>query len=385
VGPVLYFSDCQTGAAVGCVPGNNANPGTLAAPKQNLSGINLNGLAAGTTLLFARGGAWNHAATRLENLNVTPTAPLVFDAYGSGAAPILRTASGTAFSVGGLWGNTTNDGGYTFRNLTLDGLGSAQWGLWFVQNVRSVLVENVTITGFEIAVHSAAGAPYGVNSITIRNSNISRNSSMGLLGTMNDAVIENSLFEGNNFRGTVLEHAIYYSGGRNTVIRNNRFLRNSVVNGVCTGGNVTVHGMVDSLTIENNLIEQTAGTSSCLGFSIIPGYTIAEWFRNVVVRGNTIVNVGTCAVCAGSAPGIVIEDNRAFKTNSEGLSSVTMPIGAGDALDAVDSNPVVRNNLLCQATPPANSRVVNINVSGAVVSGNELISGADALNGLCAR
>lgn len=382
---MLYFSDCQTGAAVGCVPGNNANPGTLAAPKQNLSGINLNTLAAGTTLLFARGGAWNHAATRLENLNVTPSAPLVFDAYGSGAAPRLRTASGTAFSVGGNWGNTTNDGGYTFRNLTLNGLGSGHWGIWLVHNVRSVLVENVTITGFEIAINSSIAEPYGVNAITIRNSNLSRNSSMGLLGKMNDAVIENNVFEGNNFLGTVLEHAIYYSGGRNTVIRNNRFLRNSVVNGVCTGGNVTVHGMVDGLLIENNLIEQTAGTSSCLGFSVIPGYTTAEWFRNVVIRGNTIVNVGTCAVCAGSAPGIVIEDNRAFKTNSDQLNGVMMPIGAGDALDAVDSNPVVRNNLLCQATPPANSSPARVSVSGSVVSGNQLLTGSNATSGACAR
>jgi hypothetical protein len=105
----------------------------------------------------------------------------------------------------------------------------------------------------------------------------------------------------------------------------------------------------------------------------------------VVIRGNTIVNVGTCAVCAGSAPGIVIEDNRAFKTNSDQLNGVTMPIGAGDALDAVDSNPVVRNNLLCQATPPAGSTAARISVSGAVVSGNELISGPDASSGLCAR
>jgi hypothetical protein len=381
----MYFSDCQTGAAVGCVPGNNANPGTLAAPKQNLAGINLNGLAAGTTLLFARGGAWNHAATRLENLNVTPTAPLVFDAYGSGAAPILRTASGTAFSVGGNWGNTTNDGGYTFRNLTLDGLGSAQWGIWFVHNVRSVLVENVTITGFEIGAHSSTGTPYGVNAITIRNSNISRNSSMGLLGAMNGAVIENNLFERNNFHGTAVEHAIYYSGGRNTVIRNNRFLRNSVLNGVCTGGNVTVHGQVDGLLIENNLIEQDAGAISCLGFSVIPGYTTAEWFRNVVVRGNTVVNVGTCAVCAGSAPGIVIEDNRAFKTNSDQFNGVLMPIGNVDPLDAADGNPVVRNNLLCQATPPANSTPARISISGAVVSDNQLLTGSNATSGACAR
>ena len=42
-GTVYYFSDCQTGAAVGCVSGNDTNTGTSpAAPKQTLAGINVN-------------------------------------------------------------------------------------------------------------------------------------------------------------------------------------------------------------------------------------------------------------------------------------------------------------------------------------------------------
>ena len=51
----LFFRDCQAGAMPGCVAGNNSNAGTSAAPKRDLSGIDVNSLPAGTRLRFARG------------------------------------------------------------------------------------------------------------------------------------------------------------------------------------------------------------------------------------------------------------------------------------------------------------------------------------------
>ena len=96
----LYFSDCQPGAAPGCVSGNNANPGTQAAPKRDLTGINVNALPAGSQLLFARGGAWSNFRISLDNRNVTVAAPLIFADYGTGALPLLRTPSGTALAFG---------------------------------------------------------------------------------------------------------------------------------------------------------------------------------------------------------------------------------------------------------------------------------------------
>ena len=298
---VYYFSDCQSGAAAGCVAGNNANPGTQAAPKQNLSGVNVNALPAGSQLLFARGGAWAWTTTALHNLNVTPASPLVFDAYGTGPAPWLRTASGVAIYIGGNWGNTSNDGGYTIRNLRLDGMGSAQWGVWLVQNVRSVTLDNVDITGFLIGVHSSGGSPYGVTGLAIRNSRISRNSDMGILGAYSDSVIEGNTIEGNNFTGIGFSHALYFSGGSRNTIRNNAFNANSTVNGVCTGGNVTAHGVIDGLTIEGNRITQTAATATCYGFAITTGYSTVEEFRNVVIRTwqTTGITSRTSAPAAG--------------------------------------------------------------------------------------
>jgi len=372
--PVYHFSDCQAGATPDCVPGDNGNAGTRpSAPKRNLDGIDLDRLPAGTTLLFARGGAWANFRLRISNLQVTPAAPLVFDAYGSGAPPLLRTASGNAIEFG-KYNDTNADGGYTVRNLRLDGQGTAEWALWLRENLRDVTIENVEITGFAIAVHSQALPPHGVTRVTIRNSTISRNRTMGILATFSDALIEGNTFEANNFSGSVLHHAIYLAGtphgGRNNVIRNNRFVNNSTVNGTCTGGNVTLHGQMDGVLIEGNLMTQESSAGSCYGFSITPGYNTPEWFRNVVVRGNTIVNLGGCAICAGAAPGIVVEDNVIVHTNPSSHRAILIPAnvkpGPMSQGDAEDTGAIVRNNTIYFARPSAHSSGV------AVLRGSQL-------------
>lgn len=380
-----HFSDCQEGAAPDCQPGSNGNPGTAAAPKRDLSGIDVNSLAPGSQLLFRRGGAWNHRMLELENDYVTPAAPLVFDAYGEGPLPLLRTARANAFLVGGRWANTSNDGGYTFRNLKLDGLGTADWGIWLVHNVRNVTVENVEITGFHIAIHASGGSPHGIHHVVVRNSTIRRNGSMGFLGTINNSVFEGNLFEANNFSGSNRNHAIYQSGGNNNTFRNNKLIRNSVANGTCTGGNFTVHGQVDRLLIEGNLIEQDAAAGGCYGFSVTTGYDSNEWFRNVVVRGNTVVNVGYCAVCANAAPGILIEGNRLINTANTYQVSVQIPTSKRSAGDDEDVRAIVRNNVICHAAPASGSIDVRVAGEGAQVSGNVYRRDRDATTGPCAR
>lgn len=380
-----HFADCQEGSAPGCVPGSNGNPGTAAAPKRDLSSLDVNALPAGSQLLFRRGGAWNHRMLELENEYVTSQAPLVFDAYGEGPAPLLRTSRANAFLVGGRWANTSNDGGYTFRNLKLDGLGSADWGIWLVHNVHDVVVENVEITGFHIAIHASGGSPHGIHRLVVRNSTIRRNGSMGFLGTVNNSLFDSNVFEANNFSGSNRNHAIYQSGGDNNVFRNNRLLRNSVAGSTCTGGNFTVHGKVDRLVVEGNLIEQDAAAGGCYGFSITTGYDSDEWFRNVVVRGNTVVNVGYCAICANAAPGILIEGNRLINTASTYQVGVQIPTSKRSPGDDEDARAIVRNNVICQAAPASGSAAVRVAGDGAQVGDNVYRRDKEASTGPCAR
>jgi hypothetical protein len=382
-GPALYFSDCQTGGSATCIAGANSNAGTTPdAPKRDLSGTNIANLPAGARLFFNRGGSWNISRLEVENANSSRASPITFDAYGSGPDPLWRVASGVGVQVGGGWGNTSNDGGYVFRNMRVQGLNGLtaadgnHWGFWLVQNVRDVLLENVEVTGFKIAVHASNGSPHGVSGLTVRNSRILRNADMGHLGALTNSTYEGNLFEGNNFSGSMMNHAIYLGGGNGNVIRGNRFVRNSAVNGECRGGNITAHGNIDGLLIENNLVENTTAGSTCGGINVTQGYDYVEAFRNVSVRGNTLVNPGQGSVIVNSAPGIVIEGNRAIVPR-DNAHTLAWTYGQNDT---PMSSPVVRDNTLCKPTGGTMT-----NLPGAAVSGNAIRNGGDASTGACAR
>lgn len=390
-GPVYYFSDCQAGAVAGCVPGNNANAGTTpAAPKQNLAGINVNALPAGTQLLFAQGGAWTEFGMILSNPYVTADRPLLFSSFatpwGGNSRPWLKVHTGLqSVFIFGWYNETQNDGGYTLRGLKLDGLNLFPGaGVFIANNVHHVLLDDLEITGFGIGVQASQNGQ-NVTQYTLRNSNIHHNSRMGLLGDGTDVVIENNLFEANNFSGSGFNHAIYLGGhGRNGTVRNNRFLRNSVVNGRCTGGNVTVHGQWDGLEIENNSIEQDASELGCYGFSINPGYDTAEFFRNVVVRNNRVLNLGGCGVCLTSAPGAVVENNLIVNTQATFHAAIVIPdreVGAGDA---ADGGALVRNNtvVLTRAVAWTDAIALRANSGSGLRVVSNLVylgSGSDAL------
>jgi hypothetical protein len=391
-GPTYYFSDCQTGAHASCVAGNNANAGTSAAsPKQDLTGFNYNALAAGTTLAFARGGVWNDFVVQLQNDNATASQPLVFDAYtpswGGSAAPWMKhNSSYTYLFQFGAFGNTNNDGGYTIRNLKLDGLSHAgSRGFHFRNNVHDVLIEGVEMAYFAIAVESGNDSSPGISAITYRNNNIHHNFEMGMLGDYNGVTWEGNLFSRNG-TGTVFDHAIYMSGeGRDVIVRGNTFANNSVDGSdVCTGGNFTIHGVWDNVLVEDNIFTQTASTGSCYGISITDGYNTAEAFTNVIVRRNDLTNLGGPIVLR-AAPSALVDAN---KIRSDGTSytlgiAITAPGNAAGVTDNAGNNPTLTNNIICAQTAATGGQIL-VTVSGGTETGTVIRTGANALTGACA-
>ena len=395
VGVTYYFSDCQAGAQGGCVAGNNTNAGTNpSAPKQNLNGINVNTLAAGSQLLFACGGSWSHKTIRLVNLSTSAANPLTFDAYGSGPSPLLRVTStdpsrqpnfGFEFSE---WESPVVHGGYVFRNLKFDGEGSGTHAFFLRGAVNGVVIEDVEITRFAIGINAQGSGP--IRNITLRNSRLVLNTSMGMLGAYNDSLIEGNTFEANNASGSGFNHGTYLSGHgagvQNVVLRNNRYLRNSVVSGgVCTGGNMTFHGILDNVLIEGNTILQDAATEGCWLMSITQGYNTAEGFTHFVVRNNRLINGGNTAIAVQSAPGIVVENNVIINTQTTPQTAIS--VGHNEYLngDVPDGNAVVQNNTACYPTPHANSSVVRVIAPNSTVTNNILVTGAAATTGICAH
>jgi hypothetical protein len=358
----FYFSDCQDGAAADCKPGNNSSDGkSPARAKRTLASFDFNKLPAGSRLLFAQGGAWTQFNVQLQNDNATPAKPLVFDSYetpwGGNAKPWLR-AGGAFFAFQfGAFNDMRVDGGYTIRNLKLDGMGAkGSWGFHLRNQTRNVLIENNEITGFELGIHSGNDGETGHTQLVVRGNLIHRNTNMGFLGDANGVLIENNTFAANNFSGSNFNHAIYFGGrGRDAVVRGNSFINNSTVDGVCTGGNVTVHGQWDGLLMEDNLIQQDASKGSCYGFSINSSYHSPEWFRRVVLRRNTIVNLGVCSICLTSAPGAIVEDNVIVNTQATYHIGIVIPDRRAADDDADDGEAIVRNNTIYYTRAAANS------------------------------
>lgn len=388
-GTAIYFADCQAGAQAGCVPGNNANAGTSpTAPKRTLDGFDVNGLAAGMQLVFARGGSWTDFHVTLNNAQATPTQPIVFGTYapswGGTARPKLRGPAGLAAFEFGAFNSTLHDGGYTLRNLELDGQAGTQWGVWLRDEVRYVLLESLDIHHFAIGIHVQSSGANRVNHLTIRNSTIRDNADHGMLGDARDLVIERNTFTNNNPSGGGFEHAIYLGGeGQHAVIRGNNLVNNSAPNGTCDGGNLTMHGQWDDVLIEGNVITQVRSTATCYGISLNPGYATAEFLRHFVVRGNTIVNLGSCGVCASAAPGIIVENNLIVQRLAAYHAGILIPAGTPGAGDDADGGAVVRNNTVyfddttsgtgvaVRAGAGTNVRVVsNLVYFGATVAGS---------------
>jgi len=358
----LYFS--QTGS--------NSNPGTLASPKQNLQGVNLNNLPP-TVLRFKGGETWNFTSTiRLMNPNVNASNPLVLESYGSGQAILKWTgpASGPAFEWG-EWQDPRLWSGYTFRNLTLDGSnGATRWGIWARGVTDSILIENCTITGFQIGINGQGNQ--GVSGVAVRNCLITRNTDMGCLGCFNNSLFENNTISENNFGGSAFSHGTYFSSCNNLTLKGNKYIRNSVVDGINSGGNMTFHGKMDSLLIEGNWIEQDRSAAWLM--SITQGYSSAEGFTNCVVRGNTLINGGNAAIVAQSAPGIVIENNTII--NRQGTRQTAISVGNSDYPDGdlPDGNAVVRNNKIYQLNGSTGNPVSFLNSPGSVDSNNQVFN-----------
>jgi hypothetical protein len=302
-GPVLYFS-AEAHAS-------NANAGTIEAPKRDLSGLNINALAAGTSLLFRRGDAFSVSNVRLRNLNLTETNPLVFSAYGEGEKPLLQFNDGNGFEFGMNFGDTTVHGYYVFRNLVVRGTDTTTgFGFWCKKNIHHVLIEHCTITNWHVGINGQGGD--NSSYIIAQHNSIFNNRAMGWLGEFYYSVFDNNDFSGPGLPSHHFVHLGYLRDGSNIRVTNNKVIST----GPAQGGTLTCHGLIDGLVIEGNEFRYGAGSSpGAWVVSLIPDSGTAQGgFLNLVVRNNIIENGGNNGYHIEASPGALIEGNVSILT-----------------------------------------------------------------------
>lgn len=391
----IYYRNCDTGAHASCANGANGNAGTSqSAPKQSLpADTAINALAAGSSLRLCNGSAWvdgNFPFWLLRNTNATEASPITIEGWdcGDGASgrPILRASSGSSTGIiyGGFCWDTPNcpspdHGGYVLRGVRLTKSGSlatGSTGLTFYGSARYLLIENNELDNWANVAEVQTGQ--NIRNLTVRNNYIHDNSQNGWLGSATDMLIEDNTFENNNNDGSALEHGIY-SGGcepqQRVTFRRNTFLNNSTSGGTCSSGNITTRGNVTGMTIEENYIEVPAGTADCYGISVIDGYaSCTEHVDNLVIRGNTIVNVGSNSIAVRLCTNCLIENNRVIRdfTNT-GLHygiSIADPGDSEDLAVSPATGATIRNNSIYVDRQGSGSGINVANGSGHKVLNN---------------
>ncbi len=305
--------------------GNNSWAGTVASPKRDLNGINLNTLPAGTVLRFERGGAWTIEQWRLVNPFTRRTAKLVFEDYGDGPLPLLQfTNTATAgIEYGANFFDRTVHEGYAIRNLALRGSG-AGFGVWFKGNVSDATVEGCELTNWRQSFVGQGGEGNRADRILLLGNRIHSNFDTGVLGTF-----YNTLIAGNDFSDPTQEanhfvHRIYLSSGDGNVVRGNK----AISANPARGGTFTFHGRVPtSLVIEDNEVVYGAGSDD--GAWVIsvtpygPGPDVPiQGFNGLVVRNNKITNAGNTAISIMCAPGALVENNEIRLTHARYQAAV---------------------------------------------------------------
>ena len=140
--------------------GLDTNPGTISQPWQTLSHVNAHTFVAGTSVLFNRGDTWrNDGCATSSGAQLSPSSsgatgnPIVFDAYGTGANPVIdgsidlsTTGAWQASGTTNVWQSVHTFNGFGHAsglpNNAADDVGNLIWGISAVggTNVPPALV-----------------------------------------------------------------------------------------------------------------------------------------------------------------------------------------------------------------------------------------------------
>lgn len=391
-----YVANCDSGAVAGCVSGADSNPGTSAAkPWKTTAKVQamFGGLGAGDKILFARGGAWSGAGMSLRNTNSRIDMPITFDAYQptwySGTAKPRLTETNSEYGVFTFSGGPSSipNEGYVVRNFYLSGgpgQGTGSTAFFAYNGANGLTVENVTMTGFGVGFYCGLG----LKKSALRNSRILNSRSQGVLNSCSDTVIENNVFDNNGYDPHVRPgdenrlHSIYIDGdlvpASNIIIRNNKFSNTTKYNGQCKGVVIVAHGILKNLKILNNRMDESANTGTekggCYGISVTPGNGSVEYFDNVLVRGNRIINVGNVGIELASCRNCIVENNLIIKTDGQEAIGIQAPRDAQPTAPAKELGAItIRNNSIYFDKPAAWSVAIQLAKGNKHVMVNNLI------------
>lgn len=400
-----YVCDCGDDSLPGCVAGNDGNDGaTPSSPLRTYERARLAfaGIDAGDAIRFCRGGAWDvdSSGDRWVNAACRADLPCTVGAYvpawadATGPLPRIERRTdrhGFALQDGG---DADHEEGYVFEDLHVrgnQGAAATASGFLLQNDIDDVEIRRVRIEGFRIGVHlaganncSADPACDGRNTrITLRDAHVEGNHAFGWLGSSDGSRILDSSFVGNGSLA-VFDHNVYISGSSDGMrIAGNRLYRSTLdADGNCDAVSLVVHGTHGELVIEDNAVEEDLGKAEpgCWGIAVDPGYSEAEGFTDVVIRGNRLINVGRVAIGLASCQRCVVENNLVLQDNAASrfdAIAIVAPDRARAANDLPMDAVTIRNNAI-HFGAKAGGTGIRLDQEG---DGHRLVSNAIHANG----
>lgn len=381
-GTIAYYCDCGPGAAAGCVPGDDGNPGTdPARPRRSLADAarTFNGMAAGDTVALCRTGAWSGSAA-LANPRCR--------AGGSGwPAPPRNSTTCDLRDYVPRWGGRDSPRPVVNGNLSFNDFAPGQgYRLWNL-DLRHAGGDNGTVFVYRDVTHldlcglrldglsgkRGAGLniqPSGTGDthVVVRQCEVRNYGFSGLFGGTHGLTVDACVFENNGLDGGPLTHSLYlgpgsapqpYGGAR---ILNNRF----VTDARCGGVMLVVHARQDDLVVENNHLSTTSTDRNCYGIQT-SGSAIDGVFHRAAIRRNRVFLRGQLGIEASGCVDCTVSDN--VVVGSVGISAnvtcggTTLPGGAV----------VLQNNSVLEGAV-----TVGCDGAGHVVENNAVWTSGDA-------
>ena len=324
------------------------------------------GANASHTVLLKRGSVFNERMT-LYFGGISTTQPLIIDAYGSGAKPLINFAAGG--QVRGISIAATCTGFFEFRNFAITGNGpGVEYGILFqraaaTDNIYTTLTNvdvydifdtnlpasdtngimirgnNFTMDGCVVHDIATDGIWLACDTFTIKNCNVYNCALDGRLagdclqvtGTVNAFTIEDNILDHTN---SSIKHPLVISGASagsgGTIRRNKLLMKPSTTAEAC----YALYCDQPNAKIYNNLM--SGGTTSL-------SYNVA----NILGAGTNVYNnIVLCNVSGGN--GLIIDANNISAYNNTVVNTVNNTgtgIGLGQA-NTGKTGLIVRNNIV---------------------------------------
>ncbi len=400
-GVIHYVCDCQDGASSKCVPGNDNNAGTSpGAPLRSFAkaASTFAKMPAGDTVALCRGGRWNAGGGGFANAGCTKDNTCDLRDYappwgdGSEPLPSIWVSGGSTLMT--FTHISQHQEGFRVLNLDLHGT-SADTAIFFWNETTDVDLCNLSMDGFNISVNMSGGdkPEFGTPAnIILRGSRITNNSNIGYIAVCDNCAIEDSYFDNNGARNATT-HSVYFASqvwtvnGANVVHETTgmRLSRNEIHHSTiqCKGSPVVVHGRHKDVVLENNLVDAASSTDACWGPGVgCGGYPYGCWFRNSIIRGNTMRGLGNAGTENDNCTGCTVVNNLIILDNSGNGISIggqkPRPVGdpgytrSDGQLDDASNNNVVRNNTIYFTDTATSGKGISLSGTGHTVENNAI-------------